>query len=259
MYIKLNRDIQKEIINKAVEKAGSFRKLSKTISIPRASLFRYYNGGLMSERRFKCLLKFTEMNNRDISFEKIQDNWRQIKGGERCVELKKKRGTFGKEMKKWQNFQSKKLKKWHKFMKENRPLEYYSIQYSRFKKIGGYKYLTKRGERVRNIFEKEIADILYGLNINYEYEPLVNIENHYFFPDFKINKILLECTAWKGKQKAYKLKNKINLLEKEYKVFVIIPKNLYSYYRIINKHLILGLDDFVPVAQTFLKHQLLKE
>lgn len=33
----------------------------------------------------------------------------------------------------------------------------------------------------------------------------------------------------------------------------IIPKPLYSYYQTLdNKHLILGLDDFVPVAQTFL-------
>jgi len=128
------------------------------------------------------------------------------------------------------------------------------MQYSKFKKIGGYKYITKRGEKVRNYFEKEVADMLHKLWIGYEYEPLVNIGKRYFSPDFLIdNKVIIECTAWKGENKAYKLKEKIDILKKNYKVIVIIPKNLYSYYKILNDHLILGLDEFVPVAQTFPK------
>ena len=128
------------------------------------------------------------------------------------------------------------------------------VQYSRFKKVGGYKYQTNRGEKVRNLFEKKIADILNMLKLNYEYEPLVNIGNKYFFPDFVIDKkIVIECTAWKGHQKAYKLREKINVLKEKYKVFVVIPKNLYSYYEILNSYLILGLEDFVPVAQTFVQ------
>ena len=47
-------------------------------------------------------------------------------------------------------------------------------------------------------------------------------------------------------------KDKIEILDKKYKVFVIIPKALYSYYQILKNNLILGLDEFVPVAQTFL-------
>ena len=58
---------------------------------------------------------------------------------------------------------------------------------------------------------------------------------------------------WRGIEKAYKLKEKISLLEKKYKVFVVIPQNLYSYYKIIDDNLIQGLDKFASIAQTFLK------
>ena len=94
---------------------------------------------------------------------------------------------------------------------------------------------------------------MFKLKLNYEYEPLVKSEDKYFFPDFLIDdKIIIECTMWRGEVKAYKLKDKIKILEKRYKVFVIIPKDLYSYYRILDNHLILGLDEFASVAQTFL-------
>ena len=145
-------------------------------------------------------------------------------------------------------------------MKKNNPEEYYILQYNRFKKIGGYKYKTKRGELVRNNFEKSAADILYNLNINYQYEPLVKSNNKYFFPDFLINnKIIVECTMWKGEVKAYKLKDKIKYLSDNYKVFILIPKDLYSYYRILDNHLVLGLDEFASVAQTFLTNGEKKE
>ncbi len=184
---------------------------------------------------------------------KFQNNFRQKIGGIKCVEKKKEKGTFERDMKRIQDIQSKKLKKWHKFMKLNRPEEYYSIQYSRFKKMGGYKFKTTKGEKVRNIFEKRIADILTKLNIDYQYEPLIKAEGKYFFPDFVINnKIIIECTMWRGESKAYKIKEKLKYLNKNYKVFVVIPKALYRYYKILNNNLIKGLDEFVPVAQTFL-------
>ena len=149
--------------------------------------------------------------------------------------------------------QSIKLKKWHKDMKKNNPKEYYLLQYNRFKKIGGYKFITNKGEFVRNKLEKDAADLLYALNIPYEYEPLIKSENRYFFPDFVIkNKIILECTSWRGEIKAYKLRDKTKFLKKRYSVFVLIPKDLYSYYRILDNHLILGLDELASVAQTFL-------
>lgn len=252
MYIKIK--YQEKIIRKAIKKAGSYRKLSKLTKIPRSSIFEYCRGRPILEERFYALSKLLE---KDLTvLEKLPDNWKQVRGGKKLIEIKKQNGTFDKEMKRWQDFQAQKLKRWHRFMRINKPKEYYKIQYSRFKKIGEYKYETDKGEKVRNKLEKEIADKLNQLRIKYEYEPLVNVEDNYFFPDFLINnKVIVECTMWKGFEKAYKLKNKVDVLKKKYRVYVVIPKTLYSYYKILNSHLILGLDEFVPVAQTFTKER----
>ena len=138
-------------------------------------------------------------------------------------------------------------------MKLFEPRKYHLMQYEKFKKIGGYKFTTKNGEKMRNSFEKKIADHLYELKIPYKYEPLIKVKDRYFFPDFVINdKIIIECTAWKGETKAYKIKEKVDLLKRKYKVYVVIPKNLYTYYKILDNHLIQGVEKFVLVAQTFL-------
>jgi len=255
MYIKLKEGKLKKLIENAVSKAGSYRELAKLIKIPRSTLAGFCNGNTIYEERLKTILDFLKIKDYENSVsERLPNNWKQIEGGKKCVMSKKKNGTFNKEMKKWQKLQSKKLKKWHKYMKKNNPVEYYNLQYSRFKKIGGYKFETNKGEKVRNLLEKDAADILNKLKIKYQYEPLINVNGRYFFPDFLINNnIIIECTAWKGFEKAYKLKQKVELLSKKYKVYVVIPKNLYSYYGILHNHLILGLDDFVPVAQSFAK------
>ncbi len=250
MYIKT--DSSKEIIDKAVKEAGSYRILSKLLKIPRSSLAGYRKNKAIPEKRFKKIVKFLKIDPKKLKTEKLADNWKSVKGGKIGVKLKKKNGTFKSQLKIAQKNGIKKIKEWHKRMKEENPREYYKMQYSKFKMIGGYKQVTKRGEKVRNIFEKEVADLLYQLKIDYEYEPLINIGKRYFYPDFLINKkIIIECTAWKGETKAYKLKEKIKILGKNYKVFVVIPKTLYSYYKILDKNLISGLDKFVRVAQTF--------
>lgn len=135
-------------------------------------------------------------------------------------------------------------------MKKNSPEKYYLLQYEKFKKIYGYKFETDNNEKVRNNFEKEVADKLKNLKIPYEYEKLVKINKKWFFPDFIIkNKIIIEATEWEGKEKAYQLKEKIRYLEKKYKVFVIIPKHLYSKYKILGNNLLMGLEDLDLVAQ----------
>ena len=254
MYFKINN--QKEIIKKAISKAGSYRKLSKLLEIPRSSLVRYFKEKALPENRFNKIIKFLKIKINDKEISKLPDNWKQVLGGKNCVKSKKKKGLFEEQLKKAQINGAIKLKEWHANMKQKNPKKYYLIQYNNFKKIGGYKFKTKKGEKVRNLFEMKIADILNKVGINYEYEPLIKIENKYFFPDFLINKkIIIECTMWKGEAKAYKLKEKIEYLKKKYRVFVIIPKNLYTYYKILNNHLIKGLDEFVPVAQTFLQEK----
>jgi len=252
MYIELLED-QKKILESAIKKAGTYRKLSKILEIPRASIVRYKQLGTIPEDRFKKIIKFLELNESSLKIKKLDKNWKQILGGKMCVKVKKEKGTFEKQLKKAQESGAKKIKKWHKFMKENKPKEYHLMQYSKFRKVNQYKFTTKKGERVRNKLEKDTADILHKLKIEYQYEPLVRISKKYFFPDFLINnKIIVECTAWEDEYKAYKLRDKIKYLKKNYKVFVVIPKSLYSKYKILNRYLILGLDNLVPVAQTFL-------
>ena len=148
--------------------------------------------------------------------EKLPDNWKQIIGGKKCVETKKANGTYEKQLKECQQGGGHEfLKSWHANMKKNSPEEYHIIQYERFKKISNYKFKTRNGEIVRNKLEKEVADILKTMNISYKYEPLIRINNNYFFPDFLIkDKIIIECTEWRGFDKAVKLKNKIEFLKK---------------------------------------------
>jgi len=253
MYVKLLKNSQEDIIKEAVEKAGSFRKLSKILKISRSSLDRYKTSESIPEDRFLQILEFIGKDTKGLVIDKLEKNWKQKIGGINCVKTKKRNGTFKRDLQIAQKRGTEGIKKWHKKMKLKHPKEYYLIQYEKFKKIGGYKFKTKKGEKVRNAFEKEVADTLYDLNINYEYEPLINIKEKHFFPDFLINKkIILECTAWKGETKAYKLKEKIEILKDKYKTFVIVPKTLYSYYKILDKCLIKGIEEFVPIAQTFL-------
>ncbi len=253
MFVKLDKERQKELISSAIKKAGSYRKLSESINIPRSSLERYSDSDTIPGEQFNRIIDFLGIKGRNrLILEELADNWKQKIGGERTIIVKKFMGTYKRDLEKAQKKGALKLKEWHKKMKKENPEEYYLCQYSKFKKIGGYKYKTDKGEKVRNKFEKNVADILNKLKINYEYEPLINIDNKYFFPDFLIdNKIIIEATAWKGEIKAYKLRDKIKELKKRYKVYVVIPKTLYRYYKILNNHLILGLDEFVPVAQTF--------
>lgn len=253
MYLKLRRGELRKIVSKAIKKAGTIYKLQDEIKISRSALSDYHNEKRMiREDNLGKLTEYLEIDKSNLKItEKLPLNWKQVKGGKKCVESKKKKGSFQTSLIKARAKQSEKLREWHEGMKKYFPEEYHKIQYLRFKKVGNYKLKTKRGEKVRNLLEKRTADALFDLKINYEYEPLVKAASKYFFPDFLINnKVILECTEWRGKEKATKLKEKIKHLKKEYKVFVVIPKHLNNYYKILNNHLLL-VDENDPVAQTF--------
>jgi hypothetical protein len=252
MYIQLDKEKQKLIIKQSIAKAGSYRKLAKELKIPLSSICAYENGRVILKERFQKIISFLKLNQSKLDFKELDDNWRQVIGGKNCVKSKKQKGTYEEQLRKAQQSGALKLKDWHKSMKKNNPRKYYEMQHSKFKMIAGYKFIAKKGHKVRNLFEKKVADILHELNINYEYEPLVKSRGKNVFPDFVVNKkTILECTAWRNETKAYQLRDKIEYLKNNYRVFVVIPKGLYRYYRILDKRLIHGLDEFVPVAQTF--------
>lgn len=254
MYYKLKKGKLKNLIESAWKKAKTIRNLEKKTGIRKSEIYYYHKETRpLNLKNLIAIEKYLKIKiNENHIKEILPDNWKQIKGGKNCVKIKKKNGTYEKQLAKFLSKTGKGGKNMHRKLKKENPEKYYRMQYEKFKKIGGYKYTTKNGEKVRNELEKDVADILKDCNIRYEYEPYVNIKDKAFFPDFLINnKIIIECTAWKGFDKAIKLKEKIKHLKRKYKVYVVVPKPLNKYYKILNKHLILGLDEFVPVAQTF--------
>jgi len=165
MYIRI-KEKQEAIIKSAIKKAGSYRKLEKLTKIPKASIYRYEKLKAIPENRFKKLINFLQIKIKKNHLEILEDNWGQKNGGIKSVESKKKKGTFKKDLEKAQKSGIKKIKKWHKEMKLNNPKKYYEMQYEKFKKIGGYKFKTLNNEKVRNKFEKDVADKLKKLKVN---------------------------------------------------------------------------------------------
>ena len=253
MYFILKRGKLKEIISLALDRSGSFRKLEADVSIPKSCLFIYFveKRAIKKDYLDKLLNYLNITINREDIIKELPDNWKQTKGGKNCVIIKKRNGTFEKQLKQFQNKTPEALRLWHKKLKREDPKKYYLSQYERFKKIGTYKFITNNKEKVRNKLEKDVADLLKGLNRSYKYEPLVKVADKYFFPDFLIDeKIILECTAWRGLDKAIKLKEKISYLKKNYKVYVVIPKTLKRYYETLNQYLILGIDNIPKMLKS---------
>ena len=96
---------------------------------------------------------------------------------------------------------------------------------------GGYNEKTGCGLSVRNKLEREVAEFLESLNVDFLYEPYINVNGKVYFPDFIVNSAVIEVTAWKhpSKEKIAYLNNKIKNLElKGYKVYFFIPNKLVS-------------------------------
>lgn len=237
MYFKLKD--QKNIINMAIKKAGSERKLAKTLNVVKSAIYYYkHKGRPISRYVLNKLMKFLGLEEVDIEQiiqKRLDKNWKQRIGGKASYLKKVRSKTFRKNLIKMKKASSRLHKKLRKELGE----KYFLEQYERFKKIGSYKFKTKRGELVRNTLEKKIADTLFQFGINYQYEPCINVNKKYYFPDFKVGNLIVECSMWKGFDKAMKLKKKIkDLQQRGYKVFVITPNNLRKFYKSIEEYLI---------------------
>jgi len=239
MYVKFKKNEQKKLMKKALQKAGSERALEKILKIPKISIYFYKN-----EKRnlpLKSAKQITEYLGLEFSslnpkINRLLDkNWGRRKGGKICAAKKIESGEIMELVKKMGIGSSK----WHKEMKAKKEEEYYKIQYKKFKKISDYKYKTLRGEKVRNKLEKEVADFLYKVGTEYAYEEYTKANGNSYFPDFKFDNKVIECTFWKGYQKVPKLKKKVKDLEKEgYIVYVYVPNNLQKYYKPLTSYLI---------------------
>lgn len=245
MFADLKFSEQKNLIERCLKKAGSERKLAKSILMPNCTVY-FYKKCLrkISKERYIKLLQFLDGKvNIEIELKKVNflpNDFGQKRGGIMSYKIKVKNGTFGKNLEKMKKASSKKLSEWHKNMERKNKKQYFITQYERFRKTGQYKFITKRGERVRNKLEKEVADFLFDLKKSYLYEPYIESNGKTYFPDFLVeNKIIIECTMWRNYDKAVKLKEKISNFEKSgFKVIITIDPKITKFYKSIKDYTI---------------------
>lgn len=242
MLVELDGKAQAKLIEDAIRKAGSERKLGKITGIPDVAIHVYKKlKHRMPYRRFKTLAGFLGLEESGFRFELIDPREFHSKGGRavqkkylkenRLEEILKNLHKHGRE--------NKFLKQWHAKMKKENPDEYHKIQFNRFKGAGRYKCKTERGEIVRNQLEAETANIMHEAGINYEYESFLRANRSPYFPDFKIGNMIIECTEWRSEQKAYKLLKKINDYEAEgLEVKVVVSEKARDFYKPIQKYII---------------------
>ncbi len=235
VFVKLQDNMQRQLVGTAIVKAGSERKLAQLTGMPSSMVYYYKNCFTnLPFERFKKLVSFIGMQVSDFDFELIDPVVYRQKGGRIAFENAMKSGKFHEIHKKMRVASSLKMAEWHRKMAEHDKKKYFELQYGRFKKIGGYKFKTNRGELVRNCLERDVANLFFEYGIAYVYEPYAEGEERVYFPDFVIGKMVVECTAWKGPQKAYALSKKISDLEKKgFNVVVVVPENLRKHYKLI--------------------------
>ena len=251
MFLEFKKGELNKFVKQAINKAGTIRNLSREINIPKSTLFNNYTEKKrINEKNLKKIEFYLGIKIDKRIINNFPINWKQIKGGRNCAAKKNRFGILNNQLANARNKISpgKSAKEWHKKMKREDPEKYYKSQYEKFKKIGGYKFITNKGEKVRNKLELDTANKLNQMGIEYEYEPFILINKKAFFPDFLLkNNTIIECTMWRGYDKAIKLKEKIKHLKKKYRVFVLIPKALNNYYKILNNYLIteLSINDLI--------------
>ncbi len=235
-YVEFNDKYgQQKLVRLALRKAGGDRKLANIIGASKGAIYDYSKAKRrMPYNRFKLFLKYLSLDEESFSFNLVLKKEWLSRGGKKSYLQKIKNNSFENNLRKMKESSSARMKKWHREMRQNHRTDYFKIQYQRFKKVGNYKFTTKKGEKVRNKLEKYIADTIFALNLDYEYEPFLDLGRKVYFPDFKVGNILIEGTMWRGAQKAYQLRKKIFELEKErFQVVVVVPSKLEKYYKII--------------------------
>jgi len=241
MYVIINSKIR-NLILKCIKKAGTEDRLLKILNLP-DSIYNYKTRSrTIPLVRLRKLIKFLNLDEKDFVYKSIllPHNWRQKIGGIKSFQSKVEKGTFKNNIKKMSRISSIRMKKIFEYQKKFHTEQYYKKQYERFKKIAQYKYSTRKGEKVRNTLEKNVADFLFQNNINYQYEPYVEGKNGKYFPDFLLSdRRIIECTMWRGFDKAQKLSNKIRDLEKKnFKIIVVVTPNVKRFFKKIDKYVV---------------------
>ncbi len=249
MFYKFKKGEQKALIQKAIVKAGSEKKLAKLTKIPAGSIYalKFEKRNLSSNNAEKLCnyLQINLINSYEI--QKLPKNWGQIKGGRNLIKRKIESNTLQDTIRKLKKASSEKMKQWHKNMKENEPEKYYKWQYERFKKIGkGYIFDLINGIKVRNALEKEVGDFLIKNFRSIKYEQYLNMNGKAYFPDFIYRNVIIEVTGWKhpDENKIKHLIEKINnYTQSGYSVCFFVPQIYRKFYKEIESHIISTLPE----------------
>lgn len=256
MFYKFKKGKQTKLINEAILKAGSERKLSKVTGIPKSSIHNLkFEKRNLSELTAEKIFKFLKISKKDVELniaETLSDNWGRIKGGLNLIKIKREKGILDQTILNLNKASSKYMKEWHKLMKENEPEMYYVGQYEKFKKVGkGYTFVLENGTKVRNLLEKEVGDFLIKICPKIKYEHYLNISGKAYFPDFLYKDKIIEVTEWShpGVERINYLKKKIEDYQKEgYFICFFIPKKFRKFYKELDNHIIsdlLALNKFI--------------
>jgi hypothetical protein len=93
MRIKFMRNKQREFLDLVLEKSNcpSLRELMKRgFDVSYSSLKNYYVGRrFLSKELFEELCSFAGLNKSNISYEIIENNWGQVKGGKKSRKINK--------------------------------------------------------------------------------------------------------------------------------------------------------------------------
>lgn len=128
---------------------------------------------------------------------------------------------------------------WHIMMKKEKPSEYHQLQYNRIKQSLKYKH-EYEGQKYRNLLELDVAKILTEKCFDFEYEAMLSYGGKFFFPDFVIGKLVIECTFWTDvEQRAKELERKVDCYSKlgfEQIFIVTTQKYLEKYSQLLREN-----------------------
>jgi len=258
MFFKLHSGKLKWLVTLAVTKAGSERKLFSSLGISKGKIYRYKKELTnISQIDFQRLVNFLDLSENQGSgfiFERLPSNWGRVKGGIAVVQSKKLNGTFDQNILQLKKLSSQRMKLWHETMKRDSPSTYYPLQYTRFKQIKpGYTYELSNGIAVRNELERTLGNFLLSNGFRVDYEPYLNLAGKAYFPDFKIDNLLIEVTAWRHPNilKLTALKTKLlSYPNNGYKPILFIPQSTRKFYKELEGFIISDLSELKSLCSS---------
>lgn len=214
---------------KDISWAQFYRVINSKIAVPRRTLRNWKNSLVFPS--LEALEIICKIFNYELDYSQIKilpEYWGRRLGGNRKIEMygfsltRKDRVKGGlRAIKKLrQNFGPERMREVSSYAGSISVKN--GTQYKR--KVEG-----PNGEKMYNILEKEVAEILTKLGLKYEYEKVIHLENRYIVPDFIVeDRIVIESTYfYLAKYIAKRLTKKFHLYRKNLQMskFVVVTND----------------------------------